>query len=430
MTFLAPWVLAAAGAAALAAVVLHLIALARPPAAVLPTARFIPDASARAASLTRRPTDRWLLLLRVLALLLLGAAFARPVRTPPREPMRTLLLVDRADSVTWPAVRDSALARLAAGDAVIAFDTAAVLVAAPDVDSLRATLGGMEAGAAPSRLSAALVAASRLATTLRDSTDSLHLVVVSPLARESLDAATGTIREQWPAAIELVQVGAATPSLEYSRVDVGADDDDPLAAAVALRGGLAAVPARVVRNAPIGADSAWVRESGGVLLVWPDAAPQGWVPRPSPDTVGAVVADGQGGVTLVAPLMRVADAPDGLAVRARWVDGTAAAVEYPLGAGCVRTVGIPLAGTGDLALRASFGRFLAAMLEPCGARRDRTPLTDSALAQLRGAGPTALALGAPRSRGASLAAWPLGLGLLLLLGELAVRRRSIVREAA
>lgn len=428
MTFLAPWVLAAAGAAALAAVVLHLIALSRPPAAVLPTARFIPDAPARAASLTRRPTDRWLLLLRVLALLLLGAAFARPVRTPPRVPLRTMLLLDRADSATWAAVRDSALARVAPGDVVVAYDTAASLVAAPDVDSLRATLGGMDAGAAPSRLSAGLVAASRLASALRDSTDDVRLVVISPLRRESWDAATAAVRATWPATIEVVRVAAPLPDSAVARVDVRAGADDPLAAAVALVGGVAAVPVRVVRDAIIAADSVWARD-GGVLLVWPDSIPPGWTDRAVADTVGAVVAEGARGATLVAPFVRASDAPAGLAVRARWVDGAVAAVEAPLGTGCVRTVGLPLGDTGDLVLRASFQRFLAAMLEPCGAPRDGTPLTDAALTRLRGDGPSSHTLGAPLSRGASLAGWPLALGLLLLAGEIAARRAGATEGA-
>ncbi|HEX5580773.1 MAG TPA: BatA domain-containing protein, partial [Gemmatimonadaceae bacterium] len=395
MTFLAPWVLVVAGAAAMAAVALHLIALARPPAAPFPTARFIPDTAARAASRTSRPTDRWLLLLRVVALLMLGAAFARPVRTPERAPLRQILLVDRSRAADVGAARDSALARLGPGDAVILFDTVAVSLDASGPDSLRARLGRAEATTAPARLSAALVAASRLATALRDSTDSVRVVVVSPLARESMDAATIAIRRRWPAALETVRTPLAAVDSARAAVTVRAPADDPLAIAVALSGAGGRSPVRVVRDHATGADSAWARDSAGLLLVWPDDAPDGWASRAVPDTMGAVVAAGarDDGATLVAPLLRVADAPAHGAVRARWVDGTPAAVESPLGAGCVRQVGVPLSGTGDLALGTSFARFVGAMLAPCGGERDAAPASDADVATLRGEGSSSHALG-------------------------------------
>ena len=80
MTFLAPLWLAVAAIAAGVVFALHLITTRRPPAAPLPTARFVPGGDARAASRASRPTDVPLLLLRVLALVLLGAAVARRSR--------------------------------------------------------------------------------------------------------------------------------------------------------------------------------------------------------------------------------------------------------------------------------------------------------------------------------------------------------------
>lgn len=429
MTFLAPWMLAVAGAAALGVLALHLIALTRPPESPFPTTRFIPDAPARAASRASRPTDWWLLLLRMLALLLLGAAFARPVRTPERVPLRQVVLVDRSRAADMDAARDSALAHLGERDAVILFDTVAVTLGATEPDSLRARLALVEPSHAPARLSAALVAAERLATALRDSTDSVRLVLVSPVAREALDAATAPVRERWPVAIELLRVPARATDAATHRVSVEAPADGPLAVAVALMGGSVEARVRVVRDRATAADSGWARDSAGVVLVWRDSVPDGWTRRASPDTVGAVTTEGVRGhdATLVAPLVRVADAPPGGAVRARWVDGAPVAVESPLGEGCVRTVGVSLAGTGDLALRDAFARFAAAMLAPCGGERDLSAASDDVVAMLRGEGGSARALGPPLEEGASLAAWPLSLGLLLLVGEL-VARRGRMRE--
>ncbi len=424
MSFLAPWVLAAAGVAAAGVVLLHLIALTRPPETPFPTARFIPETPARAASRTSRPTDWWLLLLRVAAILLLGAAFARPVRTPDRAPLRQILLLDRSRAADVGVVRDSALARLGTGDAVILFDTTAIALDASELDSLRAHVSRIEASDAPARLSAALVAAERLATALRDSTDSVRVVLVSPVAREALDVATASVRARWPASIELLRVSARDADSTAGSVTVDAPADDPLAVAVAFARVAPNAQVRVVREGATGADSAWARDSAGVLLLWPDEVPHGWAARPSPDTIGAVTTEGarNDGATLVAPLVRTANAPRDAAVRARWVDGAPAAIESPLGDGCVRTVAVPLAGTGDLALRAGFARFVTALLVPCGGERDLSPASDDAVAMLRGEGGSARAMGPPSSVGASLAAWPLGLGLLLLVGELAARR--------
>ncbi|HEU4630687.1 MAG TPA: BatA domain-containing protein [Gemmatimonadaceae bacterium] len=417
MTFLAPWFLAAGAAAALAVVVVHLLALQRPPVAPLPTARFVPDLPARAASRANRPTDRWLLALRVLAVLLLAAAFARPVPTPQRAALRRVLLVDRSRAVgDAAALRDSALARFRPGDAIILFDSAAHVVPAPDADSLRT----LRVSVARGSLSAAFVAALRTATALRDSTDSVALAVISPLAAELRDAATPALRALWPGALELVRVPAATDSGAPRAIDVRAPTDDPLAVAAGFLGGAAVRwPVRIVRTAPQADDSAWVRSTGGVLVVWPDsAAPPGWRARPV-DTVGAVTA---AGATLVAPFVRAARAPHDGVVRARWVDGEAAAVETPLGEGCVRAVAVPTAHGGDLALRPAFRELVRVLAAPCGGPRMLDPLDERALAALRGVGAPAVALERDAARRSPLVPWLLGAALAALLAELALRR--------
>ncbi len=63
----------------------------------------------------------------------------------------------------------------------------------------------------------------------------------------------------------------------------------------------------------------------------------------------------------------------------RWADGSPAATESALGAGCVRDVAIPVDPVGDIALRGSFVHLVRELLEPCGGARDFTPVPDSAL---------------------------------------------------
>ena len=269
-------------------------------------------------------------------------------------------------------------------------------------------------------LSAALVAALRTATALRDSTDSVQVVVVSPLAAESFDAATAAVRALWPAAIEVVRLAAAADDAAPAAVQVRAVPDDALTVAAALLGPRpAGQPARLLREAPTAADSAWARDSAGLLVVWPDSgAPAGWADAPR-DTVGAVTA---GGGALVAPFVRTARAPEGGVARAWWVDGLPAAVETVLGAGCVRAVAVPVAGAGDLPLRAAFHDFLHALLAPCGGARDLAARPDGAVAWLAGGGAAALAVRHDPAQQAPLVPWLLGAALVLLLVELLVRR--------
>ena len=423
MTLLAPWFLVAAGAVALGVVVLHLLALQRPPEAPLPTARFVPEAPARATSRAMRPTDRLLLLLRVLAVLLVGLGFARPVPEASRRAVRQVIVVDRGRAVASAAeLRDSVLAVQGAGDVLLPLDGVAHAPVAA-ADTVPASL--VEAVPAPASLSAGLVAAQRLASALADSTDSVRIVLVTPLARESLDAATAAIRAEWPGAVRVVRVAAREPADSVApALDVGTLGDDPLAVAARL-GGLAraGAPARLRRAAPSGADSAWARETGGVLLVWSDdtaAVPAGWSARTPPDTVGALVADD---AVLVAAFVRRAAASDTSArVPLRWSDGAPAALDAPLGRGCVRTVAVALPAAGDLPLRPAFGRLLGALAAPCGGAARTAAMPDSAMAWLRGTGNAAVAVARERARPSPFVPWLLGAGLLLLLAEPLLRR--------
>jgi hypothetical protein len=134
------------------------------------------------------------------------------------------------------------------------------------------------------------------------------------------------------------------------------------------------------------------------------------------------------GYTLVAPFGRDAVLSEGSNARvvARWIDGSPAAVERPIGEGCIRDVAIRVPDTGDVSISPGFRRIAEALTAPCGAMRESAPLDDAQRAMLAGEGPREVALDAAssllvRSR---LAGPLLLLSLLALVVELGVRRRT------
>ena len=118
------------------------------------------------------------------------------------------------------------------GDAVVAFDSSARLVAGNVAD----TLGALRPTIRRGNLSAALIAALRAGSSLRDRADSLELVIVSPFAREEFDAATDTVRKLWPGKARLVRVAspATDTAAGASSLTISAAPDDPLTVTVAL----------------------------------------------------------------------------------------------------------------------------------------------------------------------------------------------------
>src|SRR5580765_2998389 len=120
MTFLAPGFLFASLGVAAAIVALHFIVTRQPRAAVLPTARFVPDTRATAIAPARRPSDLLLMFLRVLLVLAAGAGLAKPVLTPSRAAHARVLLVDVSRSARDSlAICDSVRAIYRSGDAVV-----------------------------------------------------------------------------------------------------------------------------------------------------------------------------------------------------------------------------------------------------------------------------------------------------------------------
>jgi hypothetical protein len=395
-------------------VALHLITTQRPPAEPYPTARFVPAGDARAAARAARPSDLWLLLLRVTALVLLGAAAARPVWTTRGAPLARVLVVDRSRSAGPDAV-DSARAYWRPGDALVVFDSSARVVARPHPDSLRA----LPMVGARGSLSAALAAARRAGAGLAMHADSVELVLITSAARDAVDDGTVAIATSWPGRHRVIVTTAAAPV--RSRVELaGARADDPLAAAIAMLPTPTAPAARVlVRRDSVTESDRAAATGGATLVIWPRAVRGAARPR-------GVTADG---ATFVADLSGDARSERG-AVVARWSDGSAAAVEHATGAGCERVVGIGLPERGDAVLSEPFRRILTRLVAPCLAM-PRTGTDTAAVRALRadGAAATAAALRDTASQDAPLALWCAVAALVVLLAEWLLRDRATGRVA-
>lgn len=436
MTFLSPIFFYIALSVAAGVVGLHFIVTRQPTSSALPTVRFIPVSQVRVTTVAPRPEDRLLMLARVLIILLIGAALARPVSVPRRHSVERIVLADVSSGVgSIAAVRDSARSLLKDGGLLIVFDSGARVLDGGAADAAEHLTSTPREG----RLSPALIAALRAASRIRDRADSFALEVVSPLRASEFDGATLAIRALWPGRIRIVDVPAAADSLAAPqaitvRAAAGSEDGDPVALAstaiglsTGAGGGDAAV--RVIRSAATVADSEWAASGRRTLVRWPAADSQlhpGWVARARPDTIQALVA---GEAALVYPLERrwqLDPATRPTRVAARWVDGEPAAVERVVGAGCIRDVAIPVPSNGDLVLRPAFARLLRALVSPCEAVSGGPRATPGTVHALVGAGPLAArdVIHAPDVIATPLVPWLLAIALLLVLLEPLVRRGS------
>jgi hypothetical protein len=378
MIFLAPGFLFAALAAAVGVTALHFIAMRQPPSDLLPTTRFIPERPAVTRTITRTPEDVLLLMLRVLALLLIGAAFARPIRAPHRQSILHIVVADRSRAVADPrAVADSARRALHGSGVLVLFDTSARLIERGGTDSLKtAPRMRVQGGITP-----AMVVALRAASRLRDAADSMELTIVSPFAATEFDAATDSVVAQWPGGWSALGLVAVAPSVDTSG-------------------------ARPTVHWP------------------PDGHAPGATARAHPDSVGALVA---GDAVLAAPFER-RWRPDtsGARVVARWVDGEAAAVERGNDAACTRDVAVALPAVGDLLLTAGYRRFAAALASPCGtavgSMPPSRPVTAHAAKRV-----AVRAIVSAADVASPLVPWLLGLALVAALLELVLRRRRAIR---
>lgn len=413
MTFLAPFWMMIAGVAVVGIAALHLITTRRPPPAPLPTARFVPDADASTTARAARPTDLWLLAVRTLALLALGAAVAGLELASGGSTVRRVIVADRSRAAT-AAVRDSARYLLRPGDALVLVDSAARWFGRDAVDSLRAfsTVG------ARGELSAGLAAARRAATMVASPADSVELVVVSPFAADEFDAATLSFAVAWPGRVRVVRTARAVPRPQP-------------------------VELRAVATS---ADSALARR-GAAIVVWPSlaSAGQGVAPAaPDPAAVAHPAGVATVDAVLVAPLSVApldiaplsAAAPSaatidgGMVVVARWANGDPAAVERRTGDGCLRSVGIGVPTAGDVMLQPAFRALARTLLGPCAARTAGAWASDSMARMLTRNGAAAPATRL-RDREAvpALTPWLLLAALLLLIGELALRRATVERRS-
>jgi hypothetical protein len=428
MTLLAPLFLVVAGALAAVVVGLHLIVTREPRAAELPTARFAPERRLPARPRATRLRDALLLATRVGILLAVGLALAHPILTPRRRATTRVVLLDRSNAARSAAEGvDSARALLAEGDELITFDSIARRVGTGALDSLAsASLVPDE-----SSLSAALVMGLRAAAAMRERTDSVEMVVVSPFATQIIDQATDSIRALWPGAIRLVKVAMRQDDSTAAAVALEGAAEDPLRYALPRIVAVGSESVRIARGALDGDDSTWVRRGPRVLVHWPlDPAAVGafWTARRPADTVGAVIA---GDVVVVAPFARRVRSidPDGaVRVVARWVDGEPAAVERSLESGCLRTVMLDVPEVGDLVLQPRFQRLLSKLTAPCERRAPARRVSERRIASLAGTGRSdvsSAAIPRPRNVPSPLAPWLLGIAVLLAMTEWLVRRRVV-----
>lgn len=419
MSFLAPGFFFASLAVAAAIIALHFIVTRQPRAGILPTARFVPDTRATTVARAMRPSDLALMLLRVLLVLAAGAGLAKPVLTPSRGAEARVILVDVSRSARDSiATRDSVRAIYRPRDAIVVFDSSARVV----VGNVADTLGALGPTSRRGNLSAALIAALRAGSSLRDRADSLELVIVSPFAREELDAATDSIRKLWPGKARLVRVGTVTDTADApGKVEISADANDPLQVTLAL--------ARATGSGQRVTGSGQ-REA---LIEWPASTrPRFAVPRAAMDTVGGVMA---GEAVVVSAFERrwsfPADSLRGADVIARWVDGEPAAIEKSDGAGCVRSVAVPVSPVGDLVIRKDFVRFVSSLSGACAARTSLVPADPNLVSKLEGKGGLASreAFQPLTDARSDVAPWLFALALAAAIAELFVRRRRRKEKA-
>ena len=420
MTFLAPGFFFASLALAAAIVALHFIVTRQPRAAILPTARFVPDTRATTVARAPRPADLPLLLLRVLTILAAGAGLAKPVITPSRGAEARVILVDLSRSARDSmAIRDSARALYRNGDAVVVFDSSARMLTGNVVDTLRVLAPSTRRG----NLSAALIAALRAGSSLRDRTDSLELVIVSPFSKEVFDAATDSIRTLWPGRARLVRLSQASQDTGavIRPVEIRAEANDPLQITV----GLALVPGTGNRIPDTGYRVPGTGQR--ILIDWPSSSrPRFAVSRNQRDTVGGVMT-GESHVvsTFERRWIFPADSLRGADVIARWVDGEPAAIEKADATGCVRSVAIPVSPVGDFVIRKDFVRFVSSLSGACTATTSLVPADPAAVANLEAKGGLAprTAFEPLTDARSNLAPWLLALALASAIAELFLRRR-------
>ncbi len=470
LTFATPALLVAGALAALVPLLLHLIRRRPPSRSALPTVRFLRE-DARSAVRMSRPTDLLLLALRMLLLLLAGAALARPAWVPAPEGVREVVLLERGAAMrengAWNRAVGGARRTLLAPDGrargeLILFDTAAVRVPARRVTAaLFDSLASAGPSALPASYAAALRALEPVSRELRGA-DSVRVTMYSALRWGGWRPGTAALRRAaWPGAIRTPETSTVVPT----RVPAPGGEASPralviggtgvgrfLVPALAATGwdaraadGLPGMPqhsdVRLVVAAgangfPAGALREWA-EGGGTVLVDAGGARvdmANWLPARGATgrtRGGAGDLSFGGGLRLAGALERTEIQPKrGAILLASWDDGRPAAVAAPLGRGCVVYVATRLED-GDLPVSPSFPRAVQRLAHGCRgvpATGDALPLDEGARAVLRGTGPSAVAASAAggAAGGVQLGRWVMAGALLVALLEtfVAYRRRK------
>jgi hypothetical protein len=468
ITFGAPAFLAAGAVAALVPLALHLIRRRPPSRVALPTERFLaPDP--RTSVRLGHPTDVVLLVLRMLLLLLAGAALARPVWRPAARGTASVVLLDRGAAMSggdaWPRAVATARQRLLgprgeALGALVLFDSAATVVPPGRVTSpLFDSLAAARPASAPGQYAAALRAIPVAVGGLR-AADSVRVALVTRPRWSGWSDGLGPLRASiLPASLELIDL----PDLDSGDDEIQPENVRALEAiyySAALERisftstGLEAAGWRVRRAAP----SPGLRDSARLIVV-ASAVPAGMQDelRRSAESGATVLVTASGsslrdlvpwtgtmrserdggGIWLASgahasgAAMRVTgDAVRGARVIAAWDDGRPAAAARRLGRGCVVFVATDL-DRGEITLDPGYPRLLDGLARGCEASGDaiapNAPLDAGARAVLRGNGPRVVAARTVPGWGGGvpLGRWAMGLALIVALVEtfLAYRRK-------
>lgn len=459
LEFARPSLLVAGALAALVPLVLHLIARRPPERVPLPTARFLTPDARTAVRIRRRPADLLLLALRMLFLLLLGAAAAGPAWLPRQEGTAELVLLERGagmEGAAWRAAVDAARRTLLgpegeARGALVLFDTAATTVPPHRVTlALFDSLAGVGPGSASPDYAAALRAVPRAARELRGA-DSARATLLSALRWEGWrPGLERTRRAAWPGMLRLADLplpdrSTAADALPSGRArsaavvlappgegryaaaalgatgwEVRAMRDDPADVHLLLgpvdAGTAARLLGRVRAGATLVVAGADASEGLGDILPWAPSA------EGRDSTRGGVLVF-EDGMRLAGAESRASGAPrPGARLLAAWEDGRPAAAAARVGWGCVVHLATELEG-GTLPLSASFPRAVDRLARGCGEpdpAGGEVPLDAGALSVLRGdtlPGAVALASLGGSGGGLPLGRWVLGAALLLALLE-------------
>jgi len=370
ISVLLPWMLGAAVLGSAVVLVWHLLSVRQPPELLLPTTRFVPGAEASSVARRPRPNDLLLMLLRMVAVTAIGAAFAGVRCAAADAPYARLVYVDRSYSADSLRVSAAAL------------DSASVVDASSDTVGRWISLDlqadpGVALARVWSDVAALLVA--------HPTVEQVELSVVLPAvvhSRRGWDA----WRAQWPGPLHVVVADSMSDMRQRVVAMRGALSDDPVAAALAVH--MPSVPLRDGRAGPSGADAdadvalvtiaradSVTMPTGyaGVWVRWP-ASPQSASQGARWYTVGAVSA---GGRTVVGHFVRRVGASQAYSTPsdptqsntprsiAWWSDGEPAAVAREEGAACLVDVRVDVAAGSDLLLSPDAAGLLDAVVHAC-----------------------------------------------------------------